>query len=106
MYGKRKAAPYMSFVEHIYRLAVRNRLAGVRGEVARKWHQDTVHWLNEKCTPEERTLIIDFYTYSQSVRDCRNYKVTAPIYDIAERYACDMGLWAKDENESEVEYNG
>lgn len=102
MYGKRKVAPYMTFVEHIYVLAVRQRVQNVRGEVTQKWHQDTIRWLNEKCTPEERALIVDFYTYSQSVRDCRNYKVTEPIYDIAERYACDMGLWAKDESEREV----
>ena len=106
-YNRRKWAPYTSVVEHFIRMAVRHRLYEVKGDVARKWHQETVKWLNEKCTPEERNLMVDFFSYSQSVRTCTNYKVTQQIYEICERYACDMGLWYIDENnESEVEYNG
>ena len=91
-YNKRKWAFYMGLVEHFFRLAVRRTLAEVQGTVNRQWHQETVRWIHEKCTEEERALIKSFYTYSQSVKGCTNYKVTEEIYEIADRFAVDMGL--------------
>lgn len=92
VYNKNRWAYYMSLTEHFFRLAVRRRLDNVQGAVNQMWHQDTVHWLNTKCTDEERKLVMDFYTYNQSVRGCTNYPVTEKIYDIADRFAADMEL--------------
>lgn len=91
-YNKKHYTFYMSLVEHFWRLAVRRRLSEVEGTVNQKWHQDTVHWLNTKCTDEECKLIMDFYTLNQSVRGCPNYQVTVQLYDIAYRFAKDTGL--------------
>ena len=91
-YNKHKWTFYMGLTEHFFRLAVRRSLSEVQGEVNRRWHQDTAKWLNEKCTAEERTMVKDFYTYNQSVRGCTNYKATGAIYEIADRFAVDMGL--------------
>lgn len=91
-YNKKRWAFYMSLVEHFWRLAVRRRFNEVQGTVNQKWHQDTVHWLNEKCTAEERKLVTEFYYYNQSVRGCTNYQVTEAMYDLADRFAVDMGL--------------
>ncbi len=91
-YNKKRYAFYMSLVEHFWRLAVRRRFNEVQGSVNQKWHQDTVHWLNEKCTPEERKLVKDFYTMNQSVRGCTNYQITDKLYDIADRFAAETGL--------------
>lgn len=91
-YNKKRYAFYMSLVEHFWRLAVRRRFNEVQGSVNQKWHQDTVHWLNEKATAEERKLVTEFYIYNQSVRGCTNYQITDKIYDIAERFAAETGL--------------
>lgn len=91
-YNKRRWAFYMSLVEHFFRLAVRRTLAEVQGSVNRQWHQDTVHWINNQCNAEEQNLIKDFYTYNQSVKGCTNYKVLESLYEIADRFAVDMGL--------------
>lgn len=90
--NKRRWAFYMSLVEHFWRLAVRYQCRDIKGNVNQMWHQDTVHWLNTKCTDEERKLVNEFYYYNQSVRGCTNYQVTDKLYDIAERFATDMEL--------------
>lgn len=92
MYGKKKWTFYSGLVEYYLRLAVRKDKSEIRGTVNLKWYIDTVHWLNEKCTDEERKLVLDFYTYSASVRDCHNYKVTVALYDIIDRFATENGL--------------
>ena len=92
MYNKKRWTFYTGLVEHFWRLAVRLPIEEVQGPVNKKWHQDTVHWLNEKCTPEERKLVMDFYKYSQSVRNCTNYQVIEDLYSLINCYAADMGL--------------
>lgn len=91
-YNKNRWTFYMPLTEHFFRLATRRLFEDVQGAVGQKWYKDTSKWLLDKCTAEERTLIRDFYTYNQSVRGCTNYKVTEAIYDIADRFAADMGL--------------
>lgn len=91
-YNKKRYAFYMSLVEHFWRLAVRLRFNEVQGSVNQKWHQDTVHWLNDNCTDEERKLVMDFYTMNQSVRGCTNYQITDKLYNIADRFAAETGL--------------
>lgn len=92
VYSKSRWAFYTSMAEHFLRLATRRRFQEVTGSVNQKWHQDTVHWLNDNCTDEERKLVMDFYTMNQSVRGCTNYKVTERLYDIIDRFAAGVGL--------------
>jgi hypothetical protein len=92
MYSKKRWTFYTSSVEHYLRVAVRRSIDEVQGSVNQKWHRDTVQWLNEKCTAEERKLIMEFYTYNQSVRGCTNYQVTNDLYALIDCYASDMGL--------------
>ena len=89
---KHRRAFYMVLVEHFFRLAARRKNYEVIGAFNQEWHKATTEWLKSECSTEERAIILDFYTYNQSIGNCSNKAVIEKIEPIAEKFAIEKGF--------------
>ena len=89
---KCKRSIYMVLVEHFFRLAARRKSSEVIGSFNQEWHKVTTEWLKNECDASEMALVIDFYTYNQSISNCSNRGVRDKICSIAGKFAIDKGF--------------
>lgn len=102
---KRIGGPFMTIVEHYFRLISRFPVEDIRGDVSREWYTKTEQWLLDNCSPEEQTAVVDYYVCNRSARSCQARDLREMLHDIGERYACDVGLWER-KNRKDDENNG
>lgn len=89
---KIKRSFYISLAEYFFKIVTRCPIYDIKGEFIQEWHNIATEWLELECTEAEKALILDFYTYNQSIHSCTNGAVVARVHALVERFAKQKGF--------------